>query len=123
MMPEIVIENQPTEAKEVSTPQTVLVGKSEMLENAVLQAFDIDQKDRGLYQDKINTLLSYAKSQGQEVTPANVKWIIRNLEMKLGSPPLSEKRINYVSRYAYLHGEKAKIDREMKTYNPFGEES
>lgn len=111
-------ESKPVEPK---SPDTILVGKDEILHNAVAQAFDLRPKEMGKYSQKINTILAYAKMQTESHSPANIKWAIRNLEMKLGTPPISENRISYVSRYAYLALEKAKIEGEMETYNPFGE--
>lgn len=73
------------------------------------------------HEPQLKTLLEWAKAQNPKADLTELKWIIRSLELKLGTPPLSEKRINYMSRYAFLQMEKSKIDREMEQYNPWGE--
>ena len=74
------------------------------------------ESERNQYSDKLDTLLEWAKSQTKDHSTENLKWIIRSLELKLGTPPLSEKRINFPSRYAYLLMEKGKITSEMKRF-------
>lgn len=74
------------------------------------------ESELNLYKDKINTLLSYAKTQTDDPTPENLKWVIRSLELKLGTPPFAEKRINWVSRYAYLMTEEARILKEKEKF-------
>lgn len=88
----------------------------EIVTRAVGTALGLDKESEyGLYQDKLNTLIDYVKSQTQDLSPENVKWVIRSLELKLGTPPFSEKRINYVARYAYLLSEEKRIqDEKMK---------
>jgi hypothetical protein len=65
---------------------------------------------------KINTLLNYAKSQTEDHSPENLKWVIRSLELKLGTPPFAEKRVNWLSRYAYLLTEEKKIQKEKEAF-------
>jgi hypothetical protein len=90
-----------------------------LLEDSVAELMGIEdsaEKNRSI--DKINTLIDYAKSQTKDHSPENIKWIIRSLELKLGTPPLAEKRINYVARYAYLMSEKSKLDKELMSFQP-----
>lgn len=68
------------------------------------------------YSDKLSLLVSYAKSQTTDHSPESLKWAIRSLEMKLGSPPIAEKRIAYVARYAYLEMEERKIKKEKEKF-------
>lgn len=68
------------------------------------------------YQDKIGTLLEWAKQQTTDHSPESLKWAIRSLELKLGTPPLSEKRINYVARYAFLSLQERAIAKEKQQY-------
>src|SRR6266567_1791459 len=102
---EITPDNTPMESKQIDgdvmTP---------LLQRAIGNVLGLEKDSEfGRYQDKINTLLDYAKSQTKDFSPESIKWIIRSLEMKLGSPPLAEKRISFVSRYAYLLQEEAKL--------------
>ncbi len=68
-----------------------------------------------LYADKIDTLLEWARTQTKDHSPEGIKSVIRRLEIKLGSPPLAEKKISYVARHAYLLMDKllAKQERKM----------
>lgn len=75
-----------------------------------------DEADKGRYRDNVHTLLDWAKTQTTDHTPSNLQWIIRSLELKLGTPPLAEKRIIFMSRYAYLMMEKGKLDKEVKQF-------
>ncbi|MCC7571458.1 hypothetical protein KO465_09115 [Candidatus Micrarchaeota archaeon] len=112
-------ENQVEEAK---TPEETVVStssKSEILQNAVADVFDLDRNEVSKYQDKIDTLLEYAKTQSDKPSRESIMWALRNLEMKLGSPPLSEKRINYVARFAYLAKQQSEIKKEMDSYIPY----
>ncbi len=88
-----------------------------MLERAIGNVLGLEKDSEfGQYKDKIQTLLDYAKSQTSDHSPENLKWIIRSLEMKLGTPSLAEKRISYVARYAFLLAEEAKINKEKKQF-------
>ena len=91
-----------------------------LLEDSIAEVMGIeDSAERNRSAEKIQTLLEYAKSQTKEQTPENIKWAIRNLEMRLGTPPLAEKRINWVARYAYVLMEKKKLDKELMSFEQF----
>lgn len=49
--------------------------------------------------DKIKSILSWAKAQTEDHSPENLKWVVRDLEFKLGSPGIGEKIIDYVYQY------------------------
>lgn len=88
-----------------------------LMERAIAEVVGIDNEtDKSRYADKLSTLLAYAKTQTKDHSPENLKWAIRSLELRLGTPPLAEKRINYVSRYAYLAMESQKIKKEMSSF-------
>lgn len=88
-----------------------------ILERAIGNVLGLEKDSEfGLHKDKIDTLLNYAKSQTKDHSPENLKWIIRSLELKLGSPPFAEKRINFVARYAYLLQEESKIKKEKEAF-------
>lgn len=65
------------------------------------------------YKDEIQTLLQFAKSQTQDHSFESLKWVIRSLELKLGTPPLGENRLKYIRNYAYLLMEEKRI-KDMK---------
>lgn len=70
--------------------------------NAIADAMGLEKHEKVRYADNIETLLEYARANTKDHSTDGLKWAIRNLEVKLGSTPLSEKRISYLSRYAYL---------------------
>lgn len=110
----------------VTEPQTILNNKpdglvgnvtEDMMLRAVEQAMGLEtEADRGKYRGKTQELLEYAKLMSEDHSPDSIKWAIRSLEMRLGDPPISEKRINFVARYAFLYKESAKIKKEMREY-------
>lgn len=106
------------EPAEIKTPDTISAPVlPELLNRAVEQVMGIEsEEEKGRYRDDLDILLQYAKSQTKDHSPENIKWIIRSIELKLGTPPLAEKRIKYMSRYAYLSLENNKIKEEMKKF-------
>ena len=116
-MPDIVIVGQ-KEPEELKTPEPVSapVGQ-ELVRNAVEQVMGLDdQGDKHRYHDKVDTLIEYVKTQTTDLSPESVKWVIRSLELKLGTPPFSEKRINYVAQFAYLMSQKRKLDKDIRSF-------
>jgi len=84
---------------------------------SVAQVMGLESEtDQAHYRDNIETLLEYAKTQSKDHSLENLKWIVRQLEFKIGTPPLSEKRISYLARYAYLLNESKKIEEERKAF-------
>lgn len=99
--------------------RSMVVG-GEPLEDALLKAVEQvmgldNDSERHRYASKVRTLLDWAKQQTKEHTPENIMWAIRSLELKTGTPPLAEKRINYIARMAYLLSEGKKIEGEIKS--------
>ena len=89
----------------------------EMESRAIGQVMGLEKDSEfGQYQDKIQTLLDYAKSQTDDHSLENLKWVVRSLELKLGTPPFAEKRITWLSRYAYLSTEEAKLKKEKEVF-------
>lgn len=89
----------------------------ELQEKAIHQVMGFEKEsETHLYKHDIQILLDYAKSQTKDHSPENLKWIIRSLELKLGTPPLAEKRIKWLARYAYLSMESKKIEDEKKQF-------
>lgn len=110
---ESVISKQP---EQISAPV-----QPEIIRSSVEQAMGLEsQEDMHRYQDKVDILVEYAKTQTKDWSPESIKWVIRSLEMKLGTPPLSEKRINYVAQYAFLCMESAKIEEDKKKFTQGG---
>jgi hypothetical protein len=105
--------NEPVEMAEAKE-EPVITG--ELLINSIGQMFDLKPSEIGLFSDKIGTLLEYAKSQTEDQSREGLMWAIRELQYKVGTPPLGEKMINYLNKYAYLKLEENKIREEIKKY-------
>lgn len=75
-----------------------------------------NESDFNKYQPNLKTLLDYAKTQTTDHSPENLKWIIRSLNAKLGSPPFGEDRVKFITRYAYLLSEEKRISNERKKF-------
>ena len=116
-MPDILIVGQ-REPEEVKDPQPVSAPvEQQVVRSAVEQVMGLeDMADKSRYAHKVDTLIEYVKTQTKDMSPESVKWVIRSLELKLGTPPFSEKRINYVAQYCYLLTEKKKIDKDIKSF-------
>lgn len=98
--------------KNISAPVGI-----ELQEKAIADVMGIEKNsDIGKYSEKLNTLLDYAKSQTKDHSPESLKWVIRSLELKLGTPPFAEDRINFIARYAYLLMDEKKINEEKKKF-------
>ena len=104
------------ESKEISSPETEVLGGQSFLNDSVADMFDIKPSERSKYSGKINTLIDYAKSKTDQHTPEGIKWAIRSLALKVGTPPLGEKLITYLTTYAYLAIEKQNIEKQMNKY-------
>lgn len=79
---------------------------------AVAQVMGLDDMERSKYQSEIQTLIRWARTQSKEHTPTQLKWTLRNLSAKLGTPGLAEKMITRAARYAYLDLEGKKLNEE-----------
>jgi hypothetical protein len=82
-------------------------------EIAVAQVLNLDEREREQYNEEIHTLIAWAKTQNKYDNPMELKWIIRELMTKLGTPNMNEKWITKASRYAYLNMEGRKIQQEL----------
>jgi hypothetical protein len=83
--------------KNISAPVT-----PELRLKAVQDAMGLEtESDKVKYRDKVETLLEYVGSK-KGLDLEGIKSTLRDLELEIGSPPLSERRVSYVARYAYL---------------------
>lgn len=80
----------------------------------VAQLLDIGLGEIPKNEDKINTLISWAKTQIDDPSIMNIKIALRNLESRVGSPGLAEERITKMHRFAYLELEEMKLKREKE---------
>jgi len=105
------------EVVEPKAPESIPVITGQMLTQSVGQMFDLKPTEIDEYQDKLNLLIDYAKTQTEERSPEALKWAIRSLQTRLGSPPLGEKWINYLGQYAWLKLESLKLNKEVERYD------
>jgi hypothetical protein len=108
-----VQESKPIEMKEDSAMGGI---PYESEKKIIAEMYGLDEVEAKRSDDKVNTLLEYAKSQNKELTPEALRWTLRELELKLGTPPISETMINYMARYAYLMTDKKQIEEELKKF-------
>jgi len=89
----------------------------EMTQRAVEQVLGLDENgNSGKFKNEVRTLIEYAESQTKDHSPESIKWVIRELELKVGTPPFGEHRVRYLARYAYLNMEGKKIEEEKKQF-------
>lgn len=72
------------------------------------------ETERRKYGDDLKHLIEWAKQEGYE-NPSELKWIIRSLMSKLGTPAMGEPIITRASRYAYLQLQGKKIQQEQES--------
>ena len=107
----------PVEHKEVPTPENLSPPAEEGLEtNALSDILDLSKEETGKYHDKLSTLLEWAKTQTKDHTLENLKWTVRELGFKLGTPPLGQKQVLWLSEYAFLELESQKINSRLKEF-------
>lgn len=109
-----VVDTEP--AATPSDPSTTITPDGKLMEERVAQMFDLRPAEVSKYSSKINTLIEYAKLKTQDHSPEGIKWAIRSLGTKLGTPPLGEKLLPYLTRFAYLELESNKINKEKSRY-------
>jgi len=112
---EVVAEEAPkpiNSEKNVSAPPI-----PEVEITAIAEYMDIDRKEATKYAEEVQSLIEWAKRQTADHSIENLKSMIRGLELRIGTPPISEKRISYMARYAYLDMQDRKIRKEMEQFS------
>lgn len=106
------------EATTPGNPATV-ISEGELLHQQIGTLFDLKPSEVSRFRGKINTLLDYAKSKTEDHSVEGLKWAIRDLSFKIGTPPLGQKLIDHLTRYAMLRTDHAKLEKEIaKIENP-----
>lgn len=72
------------------------------------QLFDFKPSEVNSYKTELNTLIEFAKLKSEDHSVEGLKWALTDLGIKLGTPPMGEKRIKQMTRYAYLYMETLK---------------
>lgn len=113
----IISEQEPKAEAETSKESISAPVLPEIMKASVEEAMGLESgEEKHRYKDKIETLLEYVQTQTKDWSPENIKWIVRSLELKLGTPPFSEKRINYVAQYAWLCMESQRMEKEKEKF-------
>lgn len=95
--------------------QVVESAEPGVIENiAVKQVLEIDRDDTN-YDGDVKTLVKWAKEQTGSDDPTELKWAIRDLRMRLGTPNLGDS-IKHLSRFAYLDLEEKRIKKEKQGF-------
>lgn len=102
-----------SEPQPIAGPSIIVGEPGQIEEMAVAQALGIDG-DLSKYSDEIKSIISWAKREGYS-NPTELKWMIHSLQNRLGTPPLSEKWINSVARFAYIQNETHKLQEEERS--------
>lgn len=105
-------------AKELVVPPTVIGPVTPELElRAIGRAMGFEnESDFSRYSDKLEILRDYAQAFRNSPSLEDTKWAIRDLEVKMGTPPFAEKKINFISQYAYLLLEEKRIKQERERF-------
>jgi hypothetical protein len=104
----------PEAPREDATTTPVVTG--EVLLNSIGQIFDFKPSEIGQYKDKLGTIIEFVRTQTDDKSPEGLKWAIRSLQGKIGTPPLGEKWVNYLAQYAYIKMESMKMVKEVEKY-------
>jgi len=96
-------------------PDTVHV-EGEILLQQVANLFDLKPSDISHYKDKLNTLIAYAKSKTKDQTIEGLKWAIRDLSFRVGTPPLGEKMIDYLTLYAHTRTKHEELGKQLDKF-------
>ena len=88
----------------------------DLMVQSVGQMFDMRPAEILTWKEKIGLLIDYAKTQTDDRTPEGIKWAIRSLQGRVGTPPLGEKWVNYLSKYAWLKLDEIRLKKEVENY-------
>lgn len=87
-----------------------------MLIQSVGQLFDMRPGEIANAKEKINLLIDYAKTVTNDHSSEGIRWAVRSLQGRVGTPPLGEKWLPYLSKYAYIKLESMKMQEEVERY-------
>lgn len=103
------------EERNVNTSPSALGGPDGELERvAIGQVLNIGSDEISEGREKIDSIVRWAKTQSEDHSFQNLKWIVKQLEMKLGTPDFGESRLTKVSRFAFLDMEGKRIEMEKE---------
>ena len=114
-----MVDQQGEEVKQTEdkVSETITVKLDGFLTDSVGQMFDLTPGEVAHFNDKIGTLIDYAKTQTDNHSPESIKWALRSLQGRVGTPPLGEKWINYLAKYAWLKLDEQRLQKEVEQYD------
>lgn len=112
----------PTKPVEVKTPEEQLSPpiEGELETTAISDILGLAKEESGKYHDKLDILLEWAKTKTDDHSIENLKWTIRDLGFKLGTPPLGQKLVNWLAEYAFLELESQKVNKRLEEFKHGG---
>lgn len=106
------------ESSETSTPPASPVEWElyDVLNRGLAEYFNLDLVTLPRLQNRLDLILEWAKENAPtpKGTKGDVIRVIKDLEMRLGTPPWGEKRINYVYKWVRLEKDRLEIIKEQK---------
>lgn len=115
-MADIQFSQEATSEPQETVQSGAVIPEGVLLREQVAQTFDLKPSEISQYKGKLDTLIEYAKLKTDDHSPEGLKWAIRQLGVKVGTPPLGEKLINYLNLYARLYLEGRHIDEEKQKF-------
>lgn len=104
---------QPEQPSEIPSPQTAVFPEGFLDEVAISQVTGLEtDSERAKYKDEIQNIIKWAKLEGYE-THEQLKWMVRKLQDRLGTPPLTERWITRLNRFAVLELQQKRIQAEQ----------
>lgn len=109
---------KPVELVDIKQPETISNSQpDELYQREIGKVLGLENESEfNKYQINLKTLTDYAKSQTKDHSPESLKWVIRSIETRLGTPPFAEDRIKFITRYVYLLSESKRIEEEKKKF-------
>jgi len=104
----------PQEVKKVEADYGQTIPEGILLLEQIGQLFNFRHSEVESYKTELNTLIEYAKTKTDNHSPEGLKWALTDLGIRLGTPPLGEKRIKQLTRYAYLYLETKHNEKELQ---------
>lgn len=104
------------EVRDYEAPEKTPVKEGEVILQQVGQLFDLKPTECQKYANKLRTLIEYAKTQTDDHSVMGIKWTIRSLQGKVGTPPLGQKWIAYLTEYAHLKLEGMERQKDIDKY-------
>ena len=95
---------------------TTPVKDGEIFIQQVGSIFDFTPQEAVKFRTKLNLLIDYAKTQTEDHSLEGIRWAIRSLQGKVGTPPLGQKWINYLTEYAFLKMEQMRLQQKTQEY-------